>query len=163
MSKFQLKRGTRENLPSSLDEGDHYVVINDGGNTTHPQLYVGPEGGGTPEPAKGYEEAVVLLEGDGTSSSPTNVTVIQNELGVDITVTRQSSGRYDIEFSSNLSGTVVAKSNFPSAFPGSVDPQVTFTVTKTNEVSVYTTDFSGSAEELNSDFEELTVFIRHYY
>jgi hypothetical protein len=51
MSKFQLKRGDLNDLPSSLDEGDHYLALTDNGsNLPKPILFVGPNGGGTPEP-----------------------------------------------------------------------------------------------------------------
>ena len=49
MGKFKLKRGDLSDLPSSLEEGDHYLAI----DQTPPILYVGPSGGGTPQPISG--------------------------------------------------------------------------------------------------------------
>ncbi len=52
MAKFQLKRGPLSELPSTLDEGDHYLAI----DQTPPQLYVGPQGGESPEILSGGVE-----------------------------------------------------------------------------------------------------------
>lgn len=52
----QLKGGHRDDLPSSLDERDHYLVVEDGnGAVDPPELYVGPQGGGIPVVASPYE------------------------------------------------------------------------------------------------------------
>jgi len=45
MGKFKLQRGNLSDLPGSLEEGDHYLAI----DQNPPVLYVGPSGGGTPQ------------------------------------------------------------------------------------------------------------------
>jgi len=55
MAEFILKHGPRSELPSSLPEGDHFIVTSDGGNpVSPPELYIGPDGGGTPVRVGGW-------------------------------------------------------------------------------------------------------------
>lgn len=51
MPGFRLKHGDRSDLPASLPEGDHFIVTSENSGAdvvSPPELYVGPDGGGTP-------------------------------------------------------------------------------------------------------------------
>lgn len=65
MSEFRLKHGARTDLPSSLPEGDHFLVTSDGTNAVSPpEFFTGPEGGGTPEQVSPpYNESSVSITG----------------------------------------------------------------------------------------------------
>jgi hypothetical protein len=67
MAEFRLKHGDRTDLPSSLSEGDHFIVTteNNGADVVSPpELYIGPNGGGNPVEVSG-----VVKSGDTLPSS----------------------------------------------------------------------------------------------
>jgi hypothetical protein len=94
MNKFQLKRGTLANLPSSLDEGDHYLAI----DQDPPQLYVGPQGGGSPESIVGTKDIQVQTITAGANAVFTEA-IQRDDLGSDEVVFGDASqGEVEISF-----------------------------------------------------------------
>jgi hypothetical protein len=87
MAKFQLQRGTLSDLPSNLDEGDHYLAI----DQSPPELYVGPQGSGTPEQVGGSaiieEDLTYLANNDGSLEPNTKYLA-----------TTRDNGNFDLDF-----------------------------------------------------------------
>lgn len=58
----ELETGDLSDLPNSLDEGDHYLAVtkNSGDEINFPILFVGPNGGGTPQALNSLATSVTL-------------------------------------------------------------------------------------------------------
>lgn len=119
MPAFQLKRGPFTELPSSLPEGDHYLVTDpqDGPNI----FFTGPSGGGRPQ-GVGVWSGRVTLEPDVdtatldqqrlngmTASQPTITTIGQSPASLTYAQVRFESSElpsYSADFSVAAAGSV---------------------------------------------------------
>jgi len=102
MAEFILKHGPRSELPSSLAEGDHYIVTSDGGNpVSPPELYVGPDGGGTPEPLSRGKMFRGIIEWDESSGQGSIVDEYINQID-GFSISFASGGRITFEDSTGL-------------------------------------------------------------
>lgn len=106
MAEFRLKHGDLSDLPSSLPEGDHYIVTKDGINPiSPPELYIGPEGGGNPElvGAGGGPTVTFLktvIDGSGLQSAEF---LGVNESGASVTSTNKpGSGIFEVEWDKDI-------------------------------------------------------------
>jgi len=110
MSAFKLQRGDLSDLPSSLEEGDHYVAI----DQNPPEIYIGPSSGGTPEQIGGANTIDKYFAEVNAHVNPVTVSNEQeNGLTLNNVSWNESSDWIEIDFNETISSsdTMVQVSN----------------------------------------------------
>lgn len=148
-----MQYGTRSELPGTLPEGVHFLVTSDGTNAVSPpELYVGPDGGGSPELATIDRDTVAITGGsiEGVIIKDSNIYDKSGDLSYQEAdsysiITNPPSGRFIILRGGIVNSATAAFTGFVAKFLITVDSSPTNAeITKLHTLGISITATTGA-------------------